>query len=114
MMWASLSQDFFKKGEKLLIKCISRELVSLSLRPVLSLSAHLGIPCPSRQDYVVHPLLLPSLELPQVESVAVLKELGKVEEFRDELLDVVQVRHEALPRLRDGVELAVRNVESER
>lgn len=37
----------------------------------------------------------------------VLKEFWEVEELRDELLDVIGVVHEGLPRGRDGVELAV-------
>ena len=44
-------------------------------------------------------------------TVLVLQELWEVEELWDELLDVVGVVHQGLPRGRDGVELTVGAVE---
>lgn len=46
-------------------------------------------------------------------TVLVLEELWEVEELRDELLDIIGVVHEGLPRCWDGVELAVCTVKPE-
>lgn len=46
-------------------------------------------------------------------TILVLKELWEVEELRDQLLDVVGVVHEGLPRCWDRVELAVSTIKPE-